>query len=81
MYEKLPMYQNIGASAYKKDLSNIRLICGHLGDPQNNFKSIHVAGNVLPLSFILRDVILLFLVILSYKINSIDIRKENGNRT
>ena len=44
MYDKLPMYQNIGASAYKKDLSNIRLICDHLGNPQNNLKSIHVGG-------------------------------------
>ena len=48
------------------------------GAYQNNFKSLHVFGNVLPLSFILRDVILLFLGILSYKITSIDLRKENG---
>ena len=38
------MYQNIGKSAYKKDLSNIILICEHLNNPQNNFKSIHVGG-------------------------------------
>ena len=38
------MYQNIGGSAYKKDLSNIILICEHLNNPQNNFKSIHVGG-------------------------------------
>ena len=44
MYDKLPMYQNIGASAYKKDLSNIRLICDHLGNPQNNLNSIHIGG-------------------------------------
>ena len=44
MFNKLPMYQNIGESAYKKDLSNIRLICQHLNNPQNNFKSIHVGG-------------------------------------
>ena len=44
MYDKLPMYQNIGASAYKKDLSNIRLICDHLGNPQNNLNFIHIGG-------------------------------------
>ncbi len=44
MYNKLPMYQNIGESAYKKDLSNIFLICKHLNNPQNNFKSIHIGG-------------------------------------
>ena len=38
------MYQNIGESAYKKDLSNIILICEHLNNPQNNFKSIHIGG-------------------------------------
>ena len=44
MFNKLPMYQNIGDSAYKKDLSNITLICEYLNNPQNNFKSIHVGG-------------------------------------
>jgi len=44
MFNKLPMYQNVGDSAYKKDLSNITLICEHLNNPQNNFKSIHVGG-------------------------------------
>ena len=48
------------------------------GAYQNDFKSIHVFGNALPLSFILRDVMLLFLGILSYKITSINLRKENG---
>ena len=44
MFNKLPMYQNIGGSAYKKDLSNIILICEHLNNPHNNFKSIHIGG-------------------------------------
>ena len=38
------MYQNVGESAYKKDLSNIILICEHLNNPHNNFKSIHIGG-------------------------------------
>ena len=44
MFNKLPMYQNIGEYAYKKDLSNIILICEHLNNPHNNFKSIHIGG-------------------------------------
>ena len=44
MFNKLPMYQNIGDAAYKKDLSNISLICQHLNNPQNNFKSVHIGG-------------------------------------
>ena len=44
MFKRLPMYQNIGESAYKKDLSNIKLICNHLNNPQDNFKSIHIGG-------------------------------------
>ena len=44
MFNKLPMYQNVGDSAYKRDLSNITLICEHLNNPQKNFKSIHVGG-------------------------------------
>ena len=44
MFAKLPMYQNIGASAYKDDISNIISICNHLDNPQNKFKSIHVGG-------------------------------------
>ena len=44
MFAKLPMYQNVGASAYKKDITNIINICDHLKNPQNKFKSVHVGG-------------------------------------
>jgi len=44
LFNQLPMFQNIGASAYKKDLTNTLLLVNHLGNPQQNFKSIHVAG-------------------------------------
>lgn len=40
----LPMFQKSGNSAYRSDLGNITAICNHLGNPQNNFKSIHIAG-------------------------------------
>lgn len=44
MFNQLPMYQLQGASAYKEDLTNIRLLAGHLDNPQNQLKCIHVAG-------------------------------------
>ena len=42
MFAKLPMYQNIGASAYKEDISNIISICDHLDNPQNEHEIIKV---------------------------------------
>ena len=38
------MYQRIGAAAYKVDLSNTIKLVEYLKNPQNNFKSVHVAG-------------------------------------
>ena len=44
IYAKLPMYQRQGASAYKKDLTNTIKLCAACGNPQNNIKTIHIAG-------------------------------------
>lgn len=44
LYETLPMFQRVGAPALKPDLSNTLAFCAHLGNPQNHFPSIHVAG-------------------------------------
>ncbi|UJP64279.1 bifunctional folylpolyglutamate synthase/dihydrofolate synthase [Mongoliitalea daihaiensis] len=44
MFNALPMFQRIGAAAFKKDLSNTIALCKHLGNPEKQFKSIHVAG-------------------------------------
>ena len=44
MFQQLPMYQNKGKSAFKKDLSNTLKLSSHLGEPQEEFKSIHVGG-------------------------------------
>jgi dihydrofolate synthase/folylpolyglutamate synthase len=44
LYEQLPVYQKIGIKAYKKDLTNIKLLCEALDHPQLKFKSIHIAG-------------------------------------
>ena len=44
MFNKLPMYQRIGAAAYKADLNNTIQLLDLLDNPHNNFKSVHVAG-------------------------------------
>ena len=44
LFNQLPVFQNIGAAAYKEDLTNILLLTAHLNRPEKNFKSIHVAG-------------------------------------
>jgi dihydrofolate synthase / folylpolyglutamate synthase len=44
LFTRLPMFSRIGAAAYKADLSNTIRLCDSLGNPQNKFKSIHIAG-------------------------------------
>ncbi|MFD1187304.1 bifunctional folylpolyglutamate synthase/dihydrofolate synthase [Pontibacter rugosus] len=44
LYQQLPMYQRIGNAAFKKSLDNIVALCEAMGQPQHQFKSIHVAG-------------------------------------
>ena len=44
LFTQLPMFSRIGAAAYKADLTNTIKLCGALGNPQHQFKSIHVAG-------------------------------------
>ena len=44
LYTRLPMFTRIGAAAMKKDLHNTIALCNHLGNPQDKFKTIHVAG-------------------------------------
>jgi dihydrofolate synthase/folylpolyglutamate synthase len=44
LFNALPMFQRVGASAYKADLTNTLSLCAHLGNPQETFKTIHVAG-------------------------------------
>lgn len=44
LYAQLPMFSRIGSAAYKADLHNTILLCGALGHPENQFKSIHIAG-------------------------------------
>ena len=44
MFQQLPMYQNKGKSAFKKDLTNTIKLTNYLAEPHKKFKSIHVAG-------------------------------------
>ncbi len=44
LFSQLPMYQKEGKSAYKADLSNTIKLAKHLNNPENRFKTIHVAG-------------------------------------
>jgi dihydrofolate synthase/folylpolyglutamate synthase len=44
LFKQLPMFHRIGAAAYKADLSNTIALCKILGNPEKEFKSIHIAG-------------------------------------
>lgn len=44
LYDRLPVFHRIGAVAMKSGLHNIIALCEALGNPQHQFKSIHVAG-------------------------------------
>ncbi|MCE7054567.1 bifunctional folylpolyglutamate synthase/dihydrofolate synthase [Algoriphagus sp. AGSA1] len=44
LFNSLPMFQRVGAAAFRKDLRNTIALCDHLGNPERKFKSIHVAG-------------------------------------
>ena len=44
MFNKLPMYQTLGATAYREDITNTVLLAKHLGNPERHLKCIHVAG-------------------------------------
>ncbi|MDE3251516.1 MAG: bifunctional folylpolyglutamate synthase/dihydrofolate synthase [Bacteroidota bacterium] len=44
LFQRLPMFSRIGSAAFKKDLTNTLALCDFLGNPQDRFKSIHIAG-------------------------------------
>ncbi len=44
LFSRLPMFSRIGAAAYKADLTNTIRLCDSLNNPQQNFKTIHIAG-------------------------------------
>jgi dihydrofolate synthase / folylpolyglutamate synthase len=44
LYDNLPIFQRVGAIAYKADLTNTLLLCEALGNPHRRVKTVHVAG-------------------------------------
>ena len=44
LFNSTPVFEHMGASAYKEGLSNTLALDEHLGHPHKNFKTIHVAG-------------------------------------
>lgn len=44
LYDHLPMFSKLGKDAIKKDITNVRRLCTAVGDPQEKFKSVHIAG-------------------------------------
>lgn len=44
LYAQLPAFQNKGKDAVNWKLENIQLLCDQLRNPQDKFKSIHIAG-------------------------------------
>ncbi len=44
LYSQLPMFQRVGTSAFKKDLTNTLALCEALGNPQSTFPTIHIGG-------------------------------------
>ena len=44
LYSQLPMFSKVGSIAYKKDLHNTISLCNSIGNPQQKYKTIHVAG-------------------------------------
>lgn len=44
LYNSVPMFQQVGSSAYKEGLENTLALDEHFGHPHRNFRTIHVAG-------------------------------------
>lgn len=44
LYQSTPLFQQVGAGAYKEGLTNSLLLDEHLGHPHHSFRTIHVAG-------------------------------------
>lgn len=44
LFQALPAFETDGTTAYKPGLERIAAFCRHLGNPQRNFFTVHVAG-------------------------------------
>ena len=45
LYDCLPVFHHIGSNAYKPGLDNTIRLMNALGNPFQNYKTIHIAGN------------------------------------
>lgn len=44
LFDSAPMFQNVGAAAYKEGLGSTLLLDEHFGHPHRSYKTIHVGG-------------------------------------
>lgn len=44
LYTSAPLFQNVGAAAYKEGLENTHILDRHFGHPHTKYKTIHIAG-------------------------------------
>ena len=44
LYTSMPMFQRVGASAYKPGLDTVKLLDEKFGNPHRRYKTIHIAG-------------------------------------
>ncbi|MBQ0049984.1 MAG: bifunctional folylpolyglutamate synthase/dihydrofolate synthase [Bacteroidales bacterium] len=44
LFNAAPLFQNIGAGAYKEGLANTHALDNHFGHPHTSYRTIHVAG-------------------------------------
>ena len=45
LYNSTPVFEHVGASAYKEGLSTTLALDEYFGNPHQNFRSIHIAGS------------------------------------
>ena len=44
IYSRFPSFQMAGSRAFKPGLDSMRRIASYFGNPQNKYKTIHIAG-------------------------------------
>ena len=44
LYTQLPMFQRVGAPAYKPGLDTSEALAAAFGNPQNNYPTVHIGG-------------------------------------
>ena len=45
LYNSTPVFEHVGASAYKEGLSTTHALDEYFGNPHQKFRSIHIAGS------------------------------------